>query len=192
MKTVPLRPRLRKKPNRIGDSTFELLFASYLDGCDDIVSFARALAERGIAAVMPHYLDATGTEPGAGVFELIARNRPAWRQACDDALAGMARDTRFDAARLGVLGFSLGANLALSVAMDPPAGTQPRCVVDFFGPTQGLESHWAKLQMSSRKLLKRSSPTMPLPWKVQRRLDHRLAINYEKIHWSPLQSRYWE
>ena len=112
---------------------------------EDIVSFAQALAERGIAAAMPHYLDATGTEPGIGVFELIARKRPAWRQACSDALGVMAKDARFDASRLGILGFSLGANLALSVAMDPPTGTQPRCVVDFFGPTQGLEAHWAKL-----------------------------------------------
>ena len=111
----------------------------------DIVSFAQALAARGVAAAMPHYLDATGTAPGVGVFALIAQHGPAWRQACSDALASMAKDARFDASHLGILGFSLGANLALSLAMDPPAGTQLRCVVDFFGPTQGLPAHWARL-----------------------------------------------
>ena len=29
--------------------------------------------------------------------------------------------------------------------MDPPAGIRPKCVVDFFGPLEGLESHWANL-----------------------------------------------
>jgi dipeptidyl aminopeptidase/acylaminoacyl peptidase len=29
--------------------------------------------------------------------------------------------------------------------MDPPVGTQLKCVVDFFGPTQLLEAHWSKM-----------------------------------------------
>jgi len=36
----------------------------------------------------------------------------------------------------GWSGFSLGANLGLSVAMDLPPGVQPKCVVDFFGPAR--------------------------------------------------------
>lgn len=113
----------------------------------DIISFANALVSAGFAAVMPHYLDATTpvTLPGEGVLKLIPQLRPAWRQACSDALATMAQDSRLDANRLGVLGFSLGGNLALSLAMDPPAGTRIKCVVDFFGPTQWLEGHWSKL-----------------------------------------------
>jgi carboxymethylenebutenolidase len=111
----------------------------------DIASFADALAARGIATAIPHYLEATGTPPGAGVFAEIERLRPTWRQVCSDALAVLAVDPRFDPAHLGLLGFSLGANLALSLAMDPPSAAQPRCVVDFFGPTQGLESRWATL-----------------------------------------------
>ncbi len=111
----------------------------------DIVSFAQALAARGIAAAMPHYLEATDTDAGVGVFDLMASLRPAWLQVCNDALGAMAQDARFDPAHLGLLGFSLGANLALGVGMDPPAGTQPKCVVDFFGLTQGLAAHWVKL-----------------------------------------------
>lgn len=111
----------------------------------DIVSFGEALVRAGIAATMPHYLESTKTDPGIGVLSLIPEKRPAWRRACSDALSLMANDARFDAMHLGILGFSLGGNLALSLAMDPPAGTQLKCVVDFFGPTQSLETHWSKM-----------------------------------------------
>jgi len=111
----------------------------------DIVSFADALAARGIAAAIPHYLEATDTRPGAEVIAKIPDLRSTWQRVCTDALQALARDANVDADRLGLLGFSLGANLGLSVAMDPPAGIRPKCVVDFFGPTQGLEAHWAAL-----------------------------------------------
>ena len=112
----------------------------------DIVSFAEALVAAGIAATMPHYLESTQTDPGKDdVVKLILEKRPTFRQACSDALTLMANDARFDATRLGILGFSLGGNLALSLAMDPPAGIKLKCVVDFFGPTQLLENHWSKL-----------------------------------------------
>ena len=112
----------------------------------DIVSFAEALVAAGISATMPHYFESTQTDPGKDdVVKLIPEKRPAWRQACSDALTLMANDSRFDATRFCVLGFSLGGNLALSLAMDPPVGTNLKCVVDFFGPTQLLENHWSKL-----------------------------------------------
>ena len=111
----------------------------------DIVSFATALHAAGIASAMPYYLESTRTEPGLGVLNLIPAKSPTWRQACSDALRIMAGDERFDATRLGILGFSLGGHLALSLAMDPPAGVTARCVVDFFGPTRTLEPHWTKM-----------------------------------------------
>jgi len=111
----------------------------------DIVSFADGLLAKGIASTMPYYLQSTKTEPGPGVLRLIAANSPTWRQTCSDALSLMAGDARFDASRIGILGFSLGGHLALSLAMDPPVGINPNCVVDFFGPTRTLEPHWAKM-----------------------------------------------
>ena len=94
---------------------------------------------------MPYYLQSTNTEPGLAVLKLIPENSPTWRQACGDALTAMAADGRFDNTRLGILGFSLGGHLALSLAMDPPAGISLKCVVDFFGPAHSLEPHWTKM-----------------------------------------------
>jgi dienelactone hydrolase len=111
----------------------------------DIVSFADALLVEGISSTLPYYLQSTKTEPGLGVIKLIAEHNATWRQACSDALTVMAADGRFDMTRLGILGFSLGGHLALSLAMDPPAGMAVKCVVDFFGPTRSLEPHWSKM-----------------------------------------------
>lgn len=113
----------------------------------DIVSFADALVAKGIAATMPHYLESTDTEPGMGVLEVMGKNLPTWKKACSDALAVMASDARFDTTRLGVIGFSLGGHLALSLGMAPPTGVALKCIVDFFGPTTQapLETNWSRL-----------------------------------------------
>jgi dienelactone hydrolase len=111
----------------------------------DILSFATALNALGIAAALPHYLDSTGTSPGTGVFAEIATNRDRWHVACADALAAIASDGRFDAERMGVLGFSLGGYLALRLAMSPLAHGKLRAAVDFFGPVKMLENKWSRL-----------------------------------------------
>jgi dienelactone hydrolase len=116
----------------------------------DIVSFAEALVENGIGAAIPYYLEATGDAPGYGVVHLLEADKITaqhlkWRQACRDALTAMAGDARVDAARMGVLGFSLGGDLALSLGMDPPAALPVRGVVDFFGPTHLLDPNWSRL-----------------------------------------------
>lgn len=116
----------------------------------DILSFAEALVEIGIGAAIPHYLDSTGDGPAlpmdpGSLARVIDANHLLWRQACLDALTAMAGDVRFDAARLGVLGFSLGGYLALSLAMDPPAAAPVRGVADFFGPTDKLDTNWSRL-----------------------------------------------
>ena len=90
-------------------------------------------------------LRSTKTDPGPGVLNVLPENSPTWRQACSEALTILAGDDRVDAARLGVLGFSLGGHLALSLAMDPPPGVTLKAVVDFFGPTGTLQPHWAKM-----------------------------------------------
>jgi dienelactone hydrolase len=115
----------------------------------DIESFARALEDNGIAAALPHYFVAARMKADDDGLLLIDEHYETWKKACADALELIAGDARFDAARLGVLGFSLGAHYAVGLAMDPPAGTRVKGVVDFFGPTQRppLAAHWATLPL---------------------------------------------
>ena len=114
---------------------------------DDIMAFGDALAANGIAVVLPHYLDATKTPPGRAVLGVMVADLPIWSAVCSDALTHIAADQRYDAAHLGLLGFSLGGHLALNVAMAPPRGVTIRGVVDFFGPTvtAPLPNKWSVL-----------------------------------------------
>jgi len=97
--------------------------------------------------VMPHYLESTNTPAGPSVLSVMVADLPKWFAVCADALAYMAADARFDAKRLGVLGFSLGGHLALEVAMTPPTSASVKAVVDFFGPTTSvaLPNRWGQL-----------------------------------------------
>src|SRR5918993_4276808 len=113
----------------------------------DIVSFAEALNGKGIAARIPHYFKSTGTSPGDDAFNHMIEHLPAWKAACGAVLGLMGTDPRIDATRIGLIGFSLGGHLALSVAMGRPPGTSIKGVVDFFGPTlqPALRGNWAAL-----------------------------------------------
>lgn len=101
---------------------------------DDILSFGKALAAKGIVAFLPHYFDRTGTSPGPDALTTIGRHYASWRRTCGDGLLFARSHPRVLDGRLGVLGFSLGGHMALSLGMAPPAGVTPACVVDFFGP----------------------------------------------------------
>jgi dienelactone hydrolase len=87
----------------------------------DMISFAEALAKNGIGAVLPHYFAAAKLRADADGLPLIGVHYETWKTACEDAVRFIAGDARFDASRLGVLGFSLGGHYALGLAMDPPA-----------------------------------------------------------------------
>ena len=100
-----------------------------------------------MAVLSMPYRSGSRLKADANGLPLIGVHYAAWKKACEDALVAIAHDARFDRARVGVLGFSLGAHYALSVAMDPPAGTSVKCVVDFFGPTLSppLAGDWSKM-----------------------------------------------
>jgi dienelactone hydrolase len=101
----------------------------------EIVSFADALVAKQIAAAIPHYFASDPPRPDEHPLASIARHYAAWRKACEDALAFMGGDLRFDAARMAVIGFSLGGHFALTLGLDPPPRLTMKCLVDFFGPT---------------------------------------------------------
>lgn len=91
-------------------------------------AIARDLARAGYVALLPHYFDATG--PAPGVFAINPVQFLAWMQAVADGMTYAAREYPVGARRIGLLGFSLGAYLSLSVAgQDARVGA----VVDCFG-----------------------------------------------------------
>jgi carboxymethylenebutenolidase len=94
-----------------------------------MAAHARLLAEQGFAVYIPHYFDRTGTT-GLADKATAVRNFPAWGKTLWDAITFVERQDAVDGGRIGLLGFSLGAYLAMSVAVVDP---RVRAVVEFFG-----------------------------------------------------------
>jgi carboxymethylenebutenolidase len=90
---------------------------------------AAMLAAQGFAVYVPHYFDRTGTT-GFADKQTAIRHFPAWGKTLWDAISHVAGQPQVDPERIGLLGFSLGAYLALSVAS---VDTRIRAVVDYFG-----------------------------------------------------------
>jgi dienelactone hydrolase len=90
---------------------------------------ARDLAGYGFAIFVPHYFERTGTQY-AGDKQTIFRNFPAWGKTVWDTVGFVCQQPEVDKERVGLLGFSLGAYLALSVAS---VDTRIKAVVEFFG-----------------------------------------------------------
>ncbi len=87
------------------------------------------LAEQGFAVYVLHYFDRTGTAE-IDNLQTIFRHFPFWMKTLWDAVSFVASQPQVDPARIGLLGFSLGAYLALSAsAIDP----RIQAVVEFFG-----------------------------------------------------------
>jgi carboxymethylenebutenolidase len=90
---------------------------------------ASLLAEQGFAVYVLHYFDRTGTVEIDGL-QTIFRHFPVWMKTLWDAVSFVARQPQVDPERIGLLGFSLGAYLALSAsAID----SRIQAVVEFFG-----------------------------------------------------------
>ncbi len=63
------------------------------------------------------------------------QRREDWNLAIEDGITFIATQMNVDSTRIGLLGFSLGGNRALSVAMKPTPVTRIHKVVEFFAPT---------------------------------------------------------
>jgi len=111
--------------------------------------FSARLAAEGFVALIPDYFQSTGTTPGSDtVWRAPISSLDTWV----DTLADAARfaDGRSDVQRgnLGIVGFSLGGNLALRLAKLPTASPKALAVVDFFAPislTNGIGGDVDKL-----------------------------------------------
>lgn len=89
---------------------------------------AKELARQGYVVVMPHYFDRTGTKWGDLKSNL--KNFVTWLQTLGDALTFLAKRPEVDPERIGVVGASLGAYLAVSGALFDP---RIKVVVEYFG-----------------------------------------------------------
>ena len=89
---------------------------------------ARMLARRGYVAHVVHYFDLTGTR----VADLPAMRKhfPAWMKVLADGVANASRQPNVDPKRVGLLGFSLGSYLSLSLSVYDP---RVLAVVEYFG-----------------------------------------------------------
>jgi carboxymethylenebutenolidase len=83
-------------------------------GHDTMGATANPLAAEGFAVFVPHYFDRTGTTT-ADKGESI-RNFPLWMKTLWDVTSFVAAQPAVDPERMGILGFSLGGYLAVSLA----------------------------------------------------------------------------
>ena len=90
---------------------------------------ANLLAGQGFAVYVLHYFDRTDTAYADGLAT-IARHFPAWMKTLWDCVSFIAHRPEVDPARIGLMGFSLGAYLSLSAAS---IDSRIRAVVEFFG-----------------------------------------------------------
>lgn len=115
--------------------------ADGLNGHTEYRSAAKGLAAAGFQVFLVHYLDRTGERRAS--FATVFQNFPVWMDTVRDALAFAASRPDVDPDRIGVLGISLGAALALAVASRQPGIA---ALVDYFGPyPQGAVQRGAKL-----------------------------------------------
>jgi len=113
------------------DSKLPTILALYgsgggIEGMDKPASM---LAEQGFAVFVLHYFDRTDTAQATDKATIF-RHFPAWGKTVWDAIGHIARHPQVDPERIGLLGFSLGAYLALSVAS---VDARVKAVVEFFG-----------------------------------------------------------
>ncbi len=89
---------------------------------------ARLLAGQGYSVFVVHYFDRTGTVWADR--DTTRENFPVWMGTIGSAINFAVQHVSVDPSRIGLLGFSLGAYLALSVAS---VETRVRAVIEFFG-----------------------------------------------------------
>jgi dienelactone hydrolase len=89
---------------------------------------ATLMAGQGYSVFLLHFFDRTGTVRAD--YETTQRHFPDWMRTIGDGITFASQHPAVDANRIGLLGFSLGAFLALAVASVDP---RVKAVVEFFG-----------------------------------------------------------
>ncbi len=116
-------------------------------GHDTLAQTTRPLAELGFCVYVPHYFDRTGTVEAQ--MPAMFLNFPLWMKTLWDVVNLVAQQPAVDGQRIGVLGFSLGAYLALSLGS---IDARIQAVAEYFGG----------LPREIRPFLRRLPPTLIL------------------------------
>lgn len=102
---------------------------------------AQVLAGTGYHVAFVHYLDRTGERRVA--YATLRERFPLWAATVGDALGWLGGRPGVDPTRLGIVGISLGAALAMEVAA---SDARVRAIVDYFGPLpEGFAARRPKL-----------------------------------------------
>ena len=137
---------------------------------------AAMLASKGFAVYVLHYFDRTGTT-GVADKQTAIRNFPLWGKTIWDAISHAERQPEVDSQRIGLLGFSLGAYLALSVAA---VDARVKAVVEFFGGMPKEMNFLIRRLCPTLILHGDHDPTVPVSeaYHLQQLLD-RKSVPYE-------------
>lgn len=119
---------------------------------------AEMLAAEGMAVYVVHYFDRTRTT-GVADKQTAIRNFPVWGKTLWDAISHVEQQPQVDRERIGLLGFSLGAYLALAeAAVDP----RVKAVVEFFGGFPKEMKFFMRLLCPTLILHGDADPTVPV------------------------------
>jgi carboxymethylenebutenolidase len=174
-----------------------VLLLHSLDGLENSCSLVYRLAAeqcagQGYVVVLVHYFDRTGTgekelsalrkpflrwgkgdKIGADEQQTIRTHFNAWTEAVEDAVRYTRARPNVDGSRVGLVGFSLGAFLALAVAAEEDL--KIAAVVDFFG---GLpEERRARLTKLPPALIVHGDQDQTVPVREARLLGDWLAAH---------------
>ncbi len=98
--------------------------------------FAQLLANQGFQVFVPHYFEPSGIHWADSTT--ILREFPTWMRIISSSIDFAQQQPGTNAERIGLIGFSLGAYLALSLGVEQK---RIKAIVDYFG---GMPDHFAQ------------------------------------------------
>jgi dienelactone hydrolase len=127
---------------------------------------AEALAREGYVVYLPHYFEKTGTQFATRDDDV--KYFATWMRTIADTIDQAKSKANVDSKRIGLIGFSLGAYLSLSVAS---VDNEVKAVVEYFG---GLPEFFSKQ-------LRSMPPTLILHGDADRTVPVSEAYNLETL-----------
>ena len=149
-------------------------------GVSGMERYAGMLAAQGFAVYVLRYFDRTGIESAdkpTVVKQTIMRNFPLWMKTLWDATSFVETQGQVDGERIALLGFSLGAYLALA---NSAIDHRVKAVVEFFGGMPKEMNFFMKRLCPVLILHGETDPTVPVEEAYQlQRLLEKNGIPYE-------------